>query len=368
MIDFDRLRRRPDVEAPELVAHDATDRLLLDVAEEALVAHPGHVTVVGDRHGALTLGAATLVGEHELRVHQDSYSGELALAANARALGSPARWASLDLEPSLVEGARVVLVQLPRGLDALDEIAQLVASHAHPDVQVFAGGRVKHMTLAMNDVLGRHFTEVRAGRAHRKSRVLTAAGPAAGPSRWPRREPHGDLVVVARAAAFAGPTVDVGTRLLLDTLASAPVEAERVVDLGCGTGVLAASYALDHPAAVVVATDQSSAAVASARATVEASGVADRVSVLRDDAGGSLPRGSADLVLLNPPFHIGAAVHTGISHKLFTAAARLLRPGGELWCVWNSHLAHRPALERIVGPTRQVARDRVFTVTVSTRR
>jgi len=42
-------------------------------------------------------------------------------------------------------------------------------------------------------------------------------------------------------------------------------------------------------------------------------------------------------------------------------------PGGELWCVWNSHLRYRSLLERLVGPTRQVARNPKFTVTASTR-
>jgi 16S rRNA (guanine1207-N2)-methyltransferase len=123
-----------------------------------------------------------------------------------------------------------------------------------------------------------------------------------------------------------------------------------------------------HPGWQVVATDQSWAAVASARATVEANGLADRVRVVRDDAGSTLPSGGADVVLLNPPFHVGATVHVGIAHKLFEATARLLRPGGELWCVWNSPLGYRPALERVVGPTRQVSRGPKFTVTVSTRR
>ena len=52
MIDFAQLRRWPDIEAPELVAHDATDRLLLDtaaeVAADVLTGHPGDVVVVGD--------------------------------------------------------------------------------------------------------------------------------------------------------------------------------------------------------------------------------------------------------------------------------------------------------------------------------
>ena len=41
----------------------------------------------------------------------------------------------------------------------------------------------------------------------------------------------------------------------------------------------------------------------------------------------TLPDASADLVLLNPPFHLGASVHAGAGIKLFEAAARVLAPG-----------------------------------------
>jgi 16S rRNA (guanine1207-N2)-methyltransferase len=119
---------------------------------------------------------------------------------------------------------------------------------------------------------------------------------------------------------------------------------------------------------VVVATDQSAAACASAVATVAANGLADRVRVVREDAAAGVAAGSVDLVVCNPPFHLGAAVSETVAQRLFAGAARVLRPGGELWCVYNSHLAHRDALRRIVGPTRQVTRDRTFTVTASTRR
>jgi 16S rRNA (guanine1207-N2)-methyltransferase len=369
VIDFEQLRRWPDIEAPELVAHDATDRLLLDTADEALAAHPEAVAVIGDRYGALTLGVAALLPGAHVRVHQDALSGERALDANAGRLGVATTWSHHGLDAGLLDGARTVLLQLPRGLDALDEIAGSIARHAHPDVRVLAGGRVKHMTLAMNDVLARHFGEVTAGLARQKSRVVTATTPTPGGAPgWPRTSRHGDVVIVAHGAAFAGTSIDVGTRALLAVLDRVALDARDVVDLGCGTGVLAASFALARPGARVVATDQSWAAVESARATTRATGVADRVSVSRDDAGSSLPEASADVVLLNPPFHVGATVHTAIAHKLFEAAARLLRPGGELWCVWNSPLGHRPVLERVVGSTTQVARDPRFTVTRSIRR
>lgn len=78
--------------------------------------------------------------------------------------------------------------------------------------------------------------------------------------------------------------------------------------------------------------------------------------------------GSADLVLLNPPFHLGASVHAGAAMKMFEAAARVLAPGGELWTVYNSHLQYRLALERLIGPTTEVGRNPKFTVTRSVKR
>ena len=372
---FEALRRWPDVDAPGLLAFDASDRLILDEAADALAAaSPGSVVVVGDRYGALTLGAAALHGATAIRTHTDALSGEHALAANAAALGLEGSFTTHPLDADLVRDAEVVLLQLPRSLAALDEVAAVVAAGAARDVQVFGGGRVKHMTRSMNDVLGRHLARVEARLARQKSRVLVASAPLPASERpgtvWPATAQHADLglTVCAHGQAFAGTSIDLGTRFLLGVADQMAPTAGTGVDLGCGTGVLAVSLALARPDLRMVATDDSAAATLSAQATAAANGVADRVEVVRDDAAASLPPASADLVVLNPPFHVGATVHRGVALKLFTGAARVLRPGGELWAVWNSHLAYRPDLERLVGPTRQVARNSRFTVTVSTSR
>lgn len=363
------LRREPDLEAPDLVAVDATDRLLLDTAAPLIAAAPDAVAVVDDAYGALTLGAVALHGATGVRVHQDSLAGEAALARNASRAGVPGNWQPMPLGPGLADGARVVLVRAPRGLDALREIAEVVAAAAAPDVTVLVGGRVKHMTLGMNDVLRGSFADVTAGLARQKSRLLTARGPGPGPLTFPRCEEHADLglTVCAHGAAFAGTRVDVGTRALLDVLDRTPADVANAVDLGCGTGVLAVALARLRPGLEVVATDRSAAAVASAIATVGANDVAGRVTVVRDDAAAGLAAGSADLVVCNPPFHLGAAVVPEVAARLFRAAARVLRPGGELWTVWNTPLGYRPLLTRSVGPTRVVGRTPKFTVTASVR-
>lgn len=382
---FDALRRHPGVEADNLFAADASDRLILDEALEALedareLDGPdsqgrGRVVVIGDSYGALTLGAAAVLDLHGIRVHQDSRAGELALAENARRasdLDLTGRFENLPLGEELLGGARVVLLQLPRSLAELDDIARAIAAYADPEVVVYAGGRVKHMTPAMNDVLAESFDRVSATLARQKSRVLVATIPRAGVTAAPvRREFHAEpapgLWVCATGGAFAGTKIDIGTRLLLAHLDEMRPDARTAIDLGCGTGVLATSLARARPDLQVIATDQSAAAVESARQTVEANGIPN-VEVVQDDALSGFDDGSADLVLLNPPFHQGSTVHAGIALKLFQAAGRVLAPGGELWTVFNSHLAYRAALQRAVGVTRQVDRNAKFTVMVSTKR
>ena len=390
--EFGALRRHPDVEGPGLEASDAADRLVLDEAAARIeVVEPSRLVVIDDAYGAIALGAAD-AGARGIRVHQDLITGERALLENAARTGFADAVLSMPLTPELVAGARLVLMRLPRSLDRLDEVAALVAAHAHPEVVLVAGGRVKHMSLAMNEVLRRHFAVLDVSHARQKARVLTAseargldtgavrpprppetgAGRPTRPraERWPRHERHDELglTVVAHGGVFAGTGVDIGTRFLLAHLSDAVPDAATAVDLACGTGVVATWLARERARMRVTATDRSASAAASARLTAEANGVADRVNVTQADGLEFLADASEPLVVLNPPFHSDAAVHTGIAAHLFADAARVLATGGELWCVWNSHLRYRPLLERGVGPTRQIARNAKFTVTASVRR
>src|SRR5450631_4431008 len=175
---FEALARFPDLQADNLVAVDATDRLVLTEAATAIGATTsGQVVVVGDRYGAMTLGALALHGARDVRVHQDLITGEQALAHNAARAGLAGGFSQLPLADELFTGATVVIGQLPKSLEALREISQLAAAHCGPEVTLFLGGRVKHMTHAMNDVITESFTDVRASLAHQKSRVLIASRP-----------------------------------------------------------------------------------------------------------------------------------------------------------------------------------------------
>lgn len=346
------------------VPADAADRLILDEAAVLLTSREAwadaDVAVVGDIAGALTAGALA-AGATAVRVHQDSIVAERRLAS----LGD-SRVTSHDLGAGLLRGATLVLLRLPKALDELDRLASSISLHAAPDVVVVAGARTKYMATGMNAVLARSFGRLDISHARQKSRVLFARQPIAVSEPVESRQLHSDigLTVAAVGGVFAGTAVDIGTRAMLDTLPRLP-QYDTAVDLGTGTGILAATLKRRAPGARVIATDSSAAAVASAKLTMKANGL--DVEVVRDAGLATQPDSSVDLIVLNPPFHDGGQVTTDIAMDLFADAARVLRPGGELWTVWNSHLAYRQPLSRIVGPTREVSRTSKFTVTASTR-
>ena len=385
IIDFSQVRAWP--RRREAPGCDAADLLLLDTAAAWFAA--GHSTedlvVLDDRWGALTL-ALSAFAPGQVRTASDGVIAEKALEANARALGVAAP-APGQIDAELFRGAQMILLPLPRSQEALEDWAWMIAEYAADDVVLLAGGRDKHMSRSMNAVLQRHFDDVVPGRGRSKARVLTARSPRRGlPAPFPRRARReagleAPIELVSLGAAYGGTKLDHGTRFLLEVLAQQPDFPtvsdqhgsdqrlpQRAVDLGCGNGTISVWTALRHPQLSVLAADQSASAVASTELTARANGVADRVSTLRDDALSSLPDASEDLILLNPPFHQGNAVDTSVAHRLISDSARVLRPGGVLCTVWNSHLKYRPWLERRVGATEQLAKNPTFTVTRSVRR
>lgn len=337
--------------------------LLREVADR--YGNGGPVAVLDDQSGALTLGLTDRFPALEIRVSCDSLAEEEGTAAVVAGLDQVRLVPGLG--PDLLAGARLVVLRLPKGLAALDEIAEAVARHADPAVLLLAGGRLKHMSRSMNEVLGRHFVVVRASLGVQKSRVLVATQPKPpGPGRYPLTgtDPQLGLTVRAYGAAFAGATIDLGTRFLLELRDSWP-PARSVVDLGCGTGLLAVAAAQRLPESSVLALDESRAAVLSAAATAVANGVAEKVEVRRTHLMRGVPDASVDLVLCNPPFHRGNTRDSAVAFEMIGEAGRTLRPGGELWLVYNSHLPYLRASRRLVGRTTIVAQNAHYTVSRS---
>lgn len=384
----------PSAPAPQ--GPDQTDRVIIAAAEEIGTGCPCDLVVLDDATGELTAFALASVAEHPDAVVL-SWTSSLPLATALRdrfawqieagRLRVPAGPDVVPLEQAVaeVEGHLLVLMRLPKAVHALEDRARRLAAAVRAGgadgLEIVAGGRVKHMTRAQNDALATVFSEVRASRGIGKSRALVAtelreavAAPAAvdGSARVDVRGQQRQLALRGVGAVFGGASADAGSRLLLETLDRALVAGDlpaldapnlAAADLGCGNGLMTAYLAAALPEASVLGSDADADAVSSTRATLAANALErEGVEANWDDALSRVADASLDLVLLNPPFHDGTSVDATLVQGLLDTAARVLRPGGQLWFVHNSHLRYRTEVERRVGVVQQRARDRRFTV------
>lgn len=262
--------------------------------------------------------------------------------------------------PDELGGAALALARLPKSLGALDEMA--VSSLGDPNVMFLGGGRDKHMNRSMNSVLGKYFTGVNASLGRQKSRVLRGYGPVDNPeNEWPKIKTHDEygITVAAHGHTFGGTKIDPGTKLLLDVLGQ--LEGDDILDFGCGNGSISLWTA--RRGKKVTGIDASWSAVAATQIGAAETGV--ELDTYWADGTEELPEHSFDAIVTNPPFHRGTAKDSDATLALFDDARRLLRPGGQLWCVYNSHLPWRKELNMRLGRTRVVAQNPHYTVACS---
>jgi release factor glutamine methyltransferase len=99
------------------------------------------------------------------------------------------------------------------------------------------------------------------------------------------------------------PETELVVMTVLDKLKARGDAAERVADVGTGSGAIAVSVAVHAPQIRVTATDISPAALAVARGNAQQHGVADRIELFEGDLLAPLPATPTfDVIASNPPY------------------------------------------------------------------
>ncbi|MFD5340405.1 methyltransferase [Streptomyces hawaiiensis] len=367
------LTRFPEDPHDRLRAWDASDEYLLRHLAQERVPLDGTVVVVGDRWGALV----TVLAAHRPVQITDSHLAQEATRANlARAGAEPGAVRLLTTQDPPPERIDVLLVRVPKSLALLEDQLLRLAPAVHAGTVVVGTGMVKEIHTSTLQLFERILGPTRTSLAEKKARLIfctphPALERPANP--WPYVYTLPDGIgpaargtVVNHAGVFCADRLDIGTRFFLRHLPEG--RGGRVVDLGCGNGVVGTSVALADPDAEVLFVDESFQAVASAEATYKANGVPGHAEFRVADGLAGVPSGSVDLVLNNPPFHSHQATTDATAWRMFTGARRTLRPGGELWVVGNRHLGYHVKLRKLFGNSRLVASDPKFVVLKAVKR
>ena len=364
------LQREPRDE--RLQAWDAADEYLLGYLDECQVlSQQGRLLLLNDAFGALAVALA----EHPVFSWNDSCLAQRALADNLVANGYPATQVAtnsgIELPSTAVD---FVLIKVPRSLALLEYQLYALREILHHDTVIFGAGMARHIHRSTLELFETILGPATTTRARKKSRLIKVERDHSlqeGDSPYPDSY---ELVVdrsyriVNHASLFSRDRLDPGSRLMIEHMPIAD-GLRRIVDLGCGNGVLGIVAAALNTDASLVFADESHMAIASASENFKNAfgGRRDADFHLGDCLEG-VADASVDLVLLNPPFHQHHTVGDRIARNMFRDARRVLRQGGELRVVGNRHLGYHLRLGRLFGNCTTVASNSKFVILSATRK
>jgi 16S rRNA (guanine1207-N2)-methyltransferase len=356
---------------PHLQAWDAADEMLLNYLHDGrILAGPQQVLMLNDAFGALAVALA----EQRIFSWSDSWLAQQALRDNLLANGYAAEVvdtnATLDLPPAPVD---CVLIKIPKSLALLEYQLYALRALLHHDTRIVAAGMARHIHSSTLELFETILGPASTTRAVKKSRLVLVERDHSlnqGQSQHPTSfelQVDRNYRIVNHASVFSRDRLDPGSRLLLEQM---PVgeQFRRIVDLGCGNGVLGLIAAAMNPAASLLFYDESYMAIASAEANFRAAFAGTRQAEFRvGDCLQGVEANSHDLVLINPPFHQQHSIGDAVAWKMFMEARRVLVEGGELRIVGNRHLGYHAKLKKLFGNCTTVAANKKFVVLSATK-
>lgn len=360
-----QLARYPFSKRDLLRAWDAGDEYLLHYLDEnALLAGVRRLLIINDSFGALSVA----LSHHALMMISDSWLAQQAVCANLKrnqldtdavTLLDSLAWPEAPVD--------LAIIKIPKSHALLEDQLFHLRPLLNEKTVLVGAGMVKGIHRNTLQLFEKIIGPVRTSLARKKARLVFPAfdphlDPGVSPYPSSYKLENTDFRIVNHANVFSRERLDIGTRLLLANLPKSHGECD-VIDLGCGNGVVGLMIRDGNEQARVHFVDESFMAIASAKENFSSAFPGDAsAQFTAGDCLASFAAGSADLVLINPPFHQQHAITGSIANRMFRDALRVLRPGGECRVIGNRHLGYHRQLGRLFRHCEVVAGNPKFVV------
>jgi len=358
------LRRNPP--DTSLRAWDAADEFLLKhLHDNQFLRANDRILLLNDSYGALALALAS----YSPYSWNDSYLAQQGLRDNLLANGYPLEQVTTNTSIDFPSpGIDSVLVKIPKTLAMLEFQLYALRDLLHQDSRIIAAGMARHIHSSTLELFESIIGPTTTTRAVKKSRLILTQRDHSlkeGQSNYPgsyELEVDRSYRIINHAGLFSRDRLDAGSRFLLENM-TVGEQYQRIVDLGCGNGVLGLVAAALNPAATLLFCDESHMAIASASSNFNAAFKSSREAEFRvGDCLQGVDADSRDLVLSNPPFHLQHSVGDAIAWQMFKDACRVLVSGGELRIVGNRHLGYHAKLKKLFGNCTVIATNKKFVI------
>ncbi len=228
-------------------------------------------------------------------------------------------------------------IRLPKGRLGLQMVLHAVVSRVHPGESIWLYGANDEGVRSVRPLLEDVLREVRTVEARGHCRIWRGqreegfghlrSALSDWQSVFTAELPGGAVQLCSFPGLFAHGRLDDGTRLLIESLPG-KLPGARVLDFGCGAGVVALAVQQRFPEAELDLVDSDALAVEAARRNLP------DARVHLGDSWSALPETSRfDLIVSNPPFHHGKGEDFELIDGLIDGAARRLRRRGALLVV-----------------------------------
>ncbi|MCV9878794.1 23S rRNA (guanine(1835)-N(2))-methyltransferase RlmG [Brenneria izbisi] len=357
------LARYPQVaDNSALQAWEAADEFLLRELAMMEIA-PGPRLIFNDAFGALACG---LQAQSPISI-SDSFMSQLAtrynLALNNFAEDSVEQLNSLAPLP---DSPALVVIKIPKTMALLEHQLRMLRKVVTPQTRIIAAAKARDIHTSTLQLFERMLGPTKTSLAWKKARLIHCEVADLKVSEQPLTsvwdlEEYG-YRIHNHANVFSRSGLDIGARLFLQHL---PQQLSgKIVDLGCGNGVIGLAALSGNPDAFVSFFDESYMAVASSEMNVEVNCPQDknRCGFAVNHGLAGIGHDSLQAVLCNPPFHQQQAVTDQIAWQMFLDARRCLQVGGELRIVGNRHLDYFHKLKRLFGNCELIASNARFVV------
>ena len=170
--------------------------------------------------------------------------------------------------------------------------------------------------------------------------------------------------IYSRPGVFSWDHLDEATEILAEHMMVLP--GASVLDLGCGSGplgILASRLSGGGPLTMV---DADIEAVRSASKSAEGASISN-FRALPSDVAEAVIQERFDLVVTNPPFHVGKQTELSLPMQFIEDSWEVLAPGGQLFLVANRTLPYETPIKRRFGNVLMVHDGRRFKVLAATK-
>ncbi len=336
-----------------------------DSADELLLAHvrswdhtQKKILILNDSFGALSVGLM----DADCVTYTDSF-----VSARAIGMNSQEKIRAINDLEKLQGIFDLVLVRIPKNMSFFEDQLTRLTHHLHPGSKIICGSMVKHLAPTSFELLNKYIGATTTSLAEKKARLIFAAfekEKVTSPYPQTIRIDGFEKPFINHSNLFSREKLDIGTRFFLEHIPRGAYKT--ILDLGCANGIIGIKAKLLNPAARIIFSDESWMAIKSARENYRHH-FEDDAEFYWTNCFEDRSVKEFDLVLCNPPFHQQNTIGDFIAWEMFKDSHAVLRQGGTLVVIGNSHLGYQIKMKKIFGNSKLISTNQKFMICSSTK-